>query len=197
MGTGLTYVNTPERRAAAERDLRVLLRSEPGLTVLTGGQTGVDTFAALAALQAGLSVHQVFPKGYRQEDGQLTTARQREVSGAVLHELSWASFRYRTWTCAYIADAIVLLDPAGGAGCWETAQAARRLGRPLLCPEPGEVTSDHAADWLAETAARVLMVAGCRGSLLASRGKESAVRADLTALMAAARRQHERVTGQG
>jgi Circularly permutated YpsA SLOG family len=197
MGTGLSHTKSAEGRAVAESDLRALLRSEPGLTVLTGGQTGVDTYAAVGALQAGLRVHMVFPKGFRQEDGELTMARHREVSGAVVHELSWASFRYRTWTCAYIADAIVLLDPAGGAGCRETAQAARKLGRPLLCPEPGEVTADGAAEWLAENDARVLMVAGCRGSLLASKGKEHGVRTDLSALMAAARLHHERLTGRG
>jgi len=196
MGTGLTHASTPGGRAAAERDLRALVRSESGLTVLTGGQTGVDTFAALAALRAGLPVHLIFPKGYRQEDGQLTAARRREVAGAALHELSSASFRHRTWTCAYLADAIVLLDPAGGAGCRETARAARKLGRPLLCPDPGELTPDLAADWLTETLARVVMVAGCRGSLLARAGMAPGVQADLTVLMAAARSQHQRLAGR-
>jgi hypothetical protein len=179
-----------------ERHLRALVRSEPGLIVLTGGQTGVDTYAAVAALQAGLPVHQVFPAGYRQEDGELTAARRRQLGGAVLHELSSASFQYRTWTCAYLADVVVLLDPAGGTGCAETVRAARQLGRPLLRPAPGELTADDAADWLAETAARVLMVAGCRASLLASAGKERSARTDLAALMVGARRHHERLTEQ-
>jgi hypothetical protein len=180
-----------------ERNLPVLVRSEPGLTVLTGGQTGVDTYAALAALRVGLPVHLVFPKGYRQEDGLLTTKRRRQVSGAVLHELTSASFRYRTWTCAYLADAIVLLDPAGGAGCRETVRAALKLGRPLLSPEPGQLTSDRVAGWLAGAGAGVLMVAGCRGSLLASKGREHAVQGDLAVLMAVARHQHERMLGSG
>jgi hypothetical protein len=193
----VTHASTPDRRAAAEQDLRALVRSEAGLAVLTGGQTGVDTYAALAALRAGLPVHLVFPKGYRQEDGRLTTARRGEFAGATLHELIAASFRHRTWTCAYLADAIVLLDPAGGAGCRETVRAARELERPLLCPEPGQSLLDQAADWLAETGARVLMIAGCRRSLLVSKGKERDVQADLTAVMAAARRQHERLLAQG
>jgi Circularly permutated YpsA SLOG family len=185
------------RRAAMERDLRLLLRSEPGLTVVTGGQTGVDTYAARAALRAGLAVHLVFPRGYRQEDGRLTTERRGQVSGAVLHELNSASFRYRTWTCAYVADVIVLLDPAGGAGCRETARAARKLGRPLLSPWPGELISADVDGWLARTGARVLMVAGCRGSLLASRGKERAAEGDLAVLMAGARRRHASMLDSG
>jgi len=174
-----------------ERHLRALVRSEPGLIVLTGGQTGVDTYAAIKALQAGLSVHLVFPAGYRQEDGELTAARRRQLGGAVLHELSSASFQHRTWTCAYLADVVVLLDPAGGTGCAQTIRAARKLGRPLLRPAPGELRAHDAADWLAATRARVLMVAGCRESLLASQGKEGDVRTNLAALMAGARRQHD------
>ena len=197
MGTGVAQASAFDMRAANERNLPVLVRSEPGLTVLTGGQTGVDTFAALAALRVGVPVHLVFPKGYRQEDGLLTTERRRQVSGAVLHELTSASFRYRTWTCAYLADVIVLLDPAGGAGCRETVRAARRLGRPLLSPEPGELTSDRVASWLAEAGARVLMVGGCRGSLLASNRREGAVQSDLAVLMAVAQRQHERMFRSG
>jgi Circularly permutated YpsA SLOG family len=182
---------------SAERELRALIRAAPGLTVLTGGQTGVDTYATLAALRAGLPVHLVYPQGYRQEDGALTPGRQRRLSGAVLHQLGSASFRYRTWTCVYLADVVVLLDPAGGSGCQETARAARKLGRPLLAPEPGRISAPQIADWLASTGARVLMVAGCRASVLARKGNGRGVRADLAAVIAGARQQHERLLGAG
>jgi predicted Rossmann fold nucleotide-binding protein DprA/Smf involved in DNA uptake len=77
----------PGAAKAGEHALRGLVRAGSGLTVLTGGQTGVDTYAALAALQAGLTVHLVFPAGYRQEDGPLTPARRRRFAGAIMHEL--------------------------------------------------------------------------------------------------------------
>jgi hypothetical protein len=166
-----------------ERRLAEAVRSSGGVCVLTGGQTGVDTAAARAALAAGLDVHLVFPRGLRQEDGPLPADRRRDLAGAVLHELSSPDFGYRTWTCAYLADAIVLIDPAGGAGCRETVLAARSLGRPLLdaglarascsaadpassAPDPPALTPERVATWLGEVGARVLMVAGCRGSLL-------------------------------
>jgi hypothetical protein len=182
------------------------VRTEPGLSVLTGGQTGVDTYAALAALRAGLAVHLVYPSGYRQEDGPLTAPRRRRLVGAGLHELGSASFRYRTWTCVYVADAVILLDPAGGAGCRETARSARKLGRPLLNPEPGrlsagqlsadQVSAGDIADWLAANSVHVLMVAGCRASVLASKGKGRGLRAGLAVIMAGARQQHERLLGK-
>jgi Circularly permutated YpsA SLOG family len=180
-----------------ERELRALLRAAPGLTVVTGGQTGVDTYGALAALRVGLPTHLVYPQGYRQEDGALTPVRRRRLSGAVLHELGSASFRYRTWTCVYLADVVVLLDPAGGSGCQETVLAARKLGRPLLAPEPGRISSAQVADWLTDTAARLLLVAGCRASVLARKGNGRGVRADLAAVIAGARQQHERLLGPG
>jgi hypothetical protein len=179
-----------------ESRLRDGVRAGAGLSVLTGGQTGVDTYAALAALRADLAVHLVYPAGYRQEDGPLTAARRRRLAGAALHELGSASFRYRTWTCVYLADAVILLDPAGGAGCRETARAARKLGRPLLIPEPGQLSAAQAAEWLAAAGVRVLMVAGCRASVLASKGKGRGLRADMAVIMAGARQQHERLLGE-
>ena len=119
-------------------------RATPGARgdVLTGGQTGVDTLAARAALGAGLPVHMVFPRGFRQEDGPLTPARRASLGGAVLHQLASAGFAQRTWTCVSLADAVILLDPAGGEGCQETVRAADRLRSPAARPD-----RSHHAVW--------------------------------------------------
>jgi len=163
--------------------------------VLTGGQTGVDTYAALAALRAGLAVHLVFPRGLRREDGTLSAGGRRRFAGAAMHELGSVSFRYRTWTCAYLADVVLLLDPAGGSGCRETTRAARKLGRPLLrLAQLGRPDAAAVEDWLERADARVLMVAGCRGSVLARKpGTAEGVRAALAEVMTGARVWHERM----
>jgi hypothetical protein len=179
---------------ADEGALRRLVRAASGLTVLTGGQTGVDTIAAQAALRAGLVVHLVLPRGLRQEDGRLTTARRRRLAGASVHELGSAGFRHRTWACVELADVVVLLDPAGGTGCRETARAAQALGRPVLSPGPGEAGAADVTRWLAETSARVLMVAGCRASVLSQRpGANRSVRADVAEVIAGAVDWHSRL----
>jgi hypothetical protein len=183
----------PDVEACLRRDVR----ANAGLTIVTGGQTGIDTYAALAALQAGLPAHLIFPAGLRQEDGSLTPSRREELTGAVVHELPDASFRYRTWTCVYVSDAVLLLDPAGGSGCQETARAARQLGRPLLSPRPGQLTADLAAGWLAETGARVLLVAGCRASVLAIAGLGDGLRTPLARFMTGARQHHDLLTSSG
>jgi hypothetical protein len=182
-----------EMTVAGERLLPGLVRSSPGMTVLTGGQTGVDTLAARAALRAGLPVHLIFPRGYLQEDGRLTASRRRALRGASLHELGSDSFRYRTWTLVYLCDAVVLLDPAGGEGCAQTATAARRLGRPLLSPGPGGISTGEVTAWLDDTGGRVLAVAGCRASLIASHGAGRGLRAQVTAIAAAAADRHARL----
>jgi len=177
------------------RDLAARVRLTPGLAVLTGGQTGVDTAAALAALRAGLPVHVAFPAGLRQEDGPLTEARRRALRGAVLHELPSATFAERTWACVSLADAVALIDPAGGEGCEETARAAAVLARPLLRLGAGSVRPGAVAEWLERQDARVLQVAGCRGSLLAGSGTEPLARSLVAAIVAGARLRHRVLTG--
>ena len=188
---------TPDDRPAAEPDLSRLLRASPGLSVLTGGQTGVDTLAALAALEAGLSVHLVFPRGYRQENGPLTAERRALLTGAHVHQLPTASFRSRTRTCVALADVVLLLDPAGGSGCEETRRAAAELGRPLLSPDEKALTAAQASEWLGRSETRVLMVAGCRASVLARAGKGQELPAELAVIMAGARDYHDALIGAG
>lgn len=155
----------------------------------------MDTAAALAGLRAGLPVHLVFPRGLRQEDGPLTPDRRLAFRGAALHELASPEFSHRTWTCVYLSDAIILIDPAGGEGCQETVRAADHLSRPLLnLPAGLELHQDERSaprlaqpdaitSWLERTRPRVLMFAGCRASVLASRGMGRDLDRQLDALM--------------
>jgi hypothetical protein len=177
--------------------LRAQLHHGGARCVLAGGQTGVDTLAALAALRAGLLVHLVFPLGFRQEDGQLTEPRRRALNGGSWHELASPDFAHRTWACAYLSDAVILIDPAGGAGCQETVRAAAHLARPLLHLRPAEklhypqitptrlAFPEPVAAWLTQAAPRVLMIAGCRASVLAAAGQEPAVQAPVAEAISA------------
>ena len=146
---------------------------------------------------AGLPAHLVFPRGFRQEDGPITAARRRDLRGAVLHELASDDFTDRTWTCVGLADAVILIDPAGGDGCLQTARAARDLARPLLATggasrrEP--VARAAVAAWLEQTGARVLMVAGCRGSLLDSAGCRKLAAGQAAAVVCVAQERQQRL----
>lgn len=164
--------------------------------MLTGGQTGVDTAAAIAALDAGLAVHIVFPRGFRQEDGSLTPARRRALHGATLHELPSPDFGDRTRTCVQLADAVVLIDPAGGDGCQETISAASHLARPLLNAAAGAEFLERESNtsglalfsqlgpWLTANRPHVLMIAGCRASLLQNHRPDLDLTGQLEAIIA-------------
>jgi Circularly permutated YpsA SLOG family len=187
----------PGPAADYERTLRAHLRRAPGRCLLTGGQTGADTAAAVAGLDLGLRVHLVFPQGFRQEDGPLTAARRAELGGAEFHELASPEFGDRTWSCVSLADAVILIDPAGGAGCQETALAASRRCKPLLSfGSAGEIQvsqrktprlapAARVARWLEKHDPQVLMFAGCRASLLASQNQEAMLRALVADIMPA------------
>jgi hypothetical protein len=92
-----------------------------------------------------------------------------------------------------LADGVLLIDPAGGDGCGETVRATDRLERPLLDLTvrstgnggPGSAGDVRAAvrSFISGNGAQVVMIAGCRGSLLA--GHVDAVR-DLLEEVAAA-----------
>ena len=74
-------------------------------------------------------------------------------------------------------------------------RAAQRLGRPLHSPDPATLTAEIAASWLEQTRARVVLIAGCRASLLARAGQDRAVRAELAVFMGAARLRHDQLLG--
>lgn len=168
----------------------------------------MDTLAAQAALAAGLPVHLVFPHGFRQEDGPITPARRRALRGAAVHELTSAEFAHRTWTCVGLADAVILVDPAGGEGCQETIRAARRLGRPVLdltasleipsLAGPRAPRTDIAAavrEFIGHNKTQVLMIAGCRGNLLAGQHTIAEVEACVAAIAAVVRECQDRLLG--
>ena len=167
----------------------------------------MDTAAARIALAAGLPVHVIFPRGFRQEDGPITHARRRALRGAVLHELASPEFRDRTWTCVGLADAVILIDPAGGDGCQETIRAAGRLRRPLLnltatvgpagrasCRAARTAVAPAVSDFVCRNRTQVLMIAGCRGSLLAEQHKNAEVKTQARVIAAVLRECQDRLS---
>lgn len=145
------------------------VRCSPGLTVVSGGQTGAESVAIQEAVKLGLPVHAIMPKGLRQESGPMTARQAARLGNFRVHELGSESFRYRTWATVYAADAVVLLDHAGGEGSEEARRAAHFLNRPLLDSGRKPLASVAVAHWLESQGARVVLVAGNRASLLAAK----------------------------
>ncbi len=132
------------------------------LTIVSGGQTGVDRGALQAALDAGLPCGGWCPRGRRAEDG--------PIPGRFpLHETETDVYAERTRRNVRDSDGTLLLDFGklrGGSAL--TAELAGAQGKPLLIlAAKGRNPVDAVADvrrFLLENDVAVLNVAGPRES---------------------------------
>ena len=149
------------------------VRRAAGVVVVSGGQTGTDQLGLQVATQLGLPAFCVLPMGRRTEAADLhdhTLAGPDRFGDAHIEELGTRSYRYRTWTTAYLGDGTVLWDQHQSEGSIETRRACRALGRPCLelTGLDEEQMRSQVREWMARHAIRVVNIAGNRGSLLTS-----------------------------
>jgi len=131
--------------------------------IVSGGQTGADRAALDVAIGLGLETGGWVPHGRRAEDGRIP-ARY-----AGLIETATEEYRSRTALNVRDADATLIFsfgEPTGGTGL--TLTLALSSGKPFLAIDletrSSNDNADRIRDWLTETAARVLNVAGPRAS---------------------------------
>ena len=162
------------------------VRTTGGLTVVTGGQTGVDQIALAVGAQLGLPAFAVLPHARRTlhtdgiEDG------TDDFHGARIEQLSSPSYRYRSWLTSYLGDGTMLWDFHGSEGGEAVRRACATFGRPLL-DLAGIERSRRLAEaraWAERHAVRIVTVAGNRGSSLDA-ACEAMVREDTLALLRA------------
>lgn len=130
------------------------------LTLVSGGQTGVDRAALDVALRLGLAVGGWCPAGRWAEDGPIP-------SRYPLRETESADPAVRTRRNVRDADATLVLafQPLAG-GTALTVRVAAEVGRPALVLAPVPATVDAAVDWIARVVPPdgTLNVAGPRAS---------------------------------
>lgn len=131
----------------------------PALTILSGGQTGVDRAALDVAAEQGLSRGGWCPRGRLAEDGPID-------AGYPLRETPRRAYAQRTEWNVRDSDATLILTrgaPDGGTAL--TIGLARRLGRPLLVIDlEGAADPARLGPWLARHSIGRLNVAGPRES---------------------------------
>jgi ATP phosphoribosyltransferase/sugar/nucleoside kinase (ribokinase family) len=159
------------QRSGANDDLGGLferVRVTNGLTVVCGGQTGVDQLGLAAAADLGLAAFCVLPYGRRTEVTEGLADGPDVLRGARLEILDSPSYRYRTWVTAYLADGTLLWDFHDSEGSLAAKNACAAFGRPLLDLtkiEPRDRV-EAARAWARLYDIRVANIAGNRGSFL-------------------------------
>jgi hypothetical protein len=131
--------------------------------IISGGQTGADTGALLAARELGIETGGVAPKGWLTENG----AEEARLRGFGLIECDVAGFPARTRRNVANSDGTLLVGQHRSGGSRLTYAAAQRLKKPLFLidfPEASDTRLDEFRHWLQERQVRVLNVAGNRES---------------------------------
>jgi hypothetical protein len=133
------------------------------VTIISGGQTGVDRAALDVAIELGLLYGGAVPRGRKAEDGPIDR-RYRW-----LKELSTGGYRKRTEQNVLDGDATLIITegrPTSGTGY--TIACAVKQGRPYLIVDlyrdPIDETVRIIGRWLAEVRPVILNVAGPRES---------------------------------
>ena len=133
------------------------------MTIISGGQTGVDRAALDVAMALGLPVGGWVPKGRLAEDGRIP---DRYVN---LRETDTPDYPRRTFLNVRDSDATLILShgPLTGGSLF-TMETAATLGRPSLHVDlSAKSDPDAAADiraWLQRARPAILNVAGPRAS---------------------------------
>jgi hypothetical protein len=133
--------------------------TEPGVRVVSGGQTGVDRAALDAAIALGLPIGGWCPLGYCAEDGRIPERYP-------LRETAGADYAERTEWNVRDSDATLILHLGSMTGGTRlTAEVSRRLGKPLLARDISKpIDAGAIADWLVANHVRVINCAGPRES---------------------------------
>lgn len=109
------------------------LRLSPTPTIISGGQSGIDSAALKAASFLGLPAFAIMPKGGRREGCSIEDFQKK--TGAIFRKIVLASdsYRFRTYANVYFSDITVIYDFVGKSeGTIATIDACVALHRPYL-----------------------------------------------------------------
>ncbi|MBO5416371.1 MAG: hypothetical protein J6A83_07055 [Clostridia bacterium] len=153
-----------QRKSESKDEGRIYdeLRLSPTPTIISGGQSGIDSVALMAASFLGLPAFAITPKGGRREGSPIEDFQKN--TGTILRkiELSSDSYRFRTYANVYFADVTVIYDFVGKSeGTLATIDACNALHRPyLLLTDTGNAEKEALYSFLVNHSPDVINFAG-------------------------------------
>ncbi len=129
--------------------------------IISGGQTGADRGALIAAREMSLMTGGVAPRGWLTESG-----RQEELLKSFgLQECDQSGYPARTRRNVEMGDGTLLVGSYDKGGSRLTYEIAMELKKPVFhVPMPSETDIEEFRHWLVRFRIRVLNVAGNRES---------------------------------
>jgi len=132
--------------------------------IISGGQTGADTGALMAARELGIETGGVVPKGWLTENG----AEESTLRSFGLMECEEPGYAPRTRSNVIHSDGTLLLGDDQIGGTRLTAEIARELNKPVFRIASVDLNDRQAIEefrsWLRRSHINVLNVAGNRES---------------------------------
>lgn len=155
------YIHRKSQRTDEGRIYREL-RLSPSPTIISGGQSGVDSVALRAASFLGLPAFAIMPMNGRREGCSIEEFQNN--TGTILRKIELASdsYRFRTYANVYFSDVTVIYDFVNKSdGTKATIDACKALHRPfLLLSDTGKPEKDALYRFLRSRMPNVINFAG-------------------------------------
>ena len=106
------------------------LRLSPKITIISGGQSGVDSVGLQVGSFLGLPTYAIMPENCRREGESIDAFVRREGLNVRVIALASESYRFRTYANAYFSDMTIVYDFVGSEGTRATVDACACFHRP-------------------------------------------------------------------
>lgn len=138
-----------------------IFRRAPNFSVISGGQTGVDSLGLQAGTVLGLPCFSVMPLGCRKEIKTESEYEPYKIIGRVI-ELGSESYRYRTYANVYFCDVTLIWDFCDSDGTKACVLACEKLNKKYLLVKD----TRQAIEFLLKNRPKVINIAGNTGNKL-------------------------------
>lgn len=137
------------------------LRLSPRITIISGGQSGVDSIGLEVASCLGLPTFAIMPQNCRREGESFESFVQRKKLQLRIITLGSYSYRFRTYANVYFSDFTIIYDFVNSEGTRATIDACIYFGRPyVLISEINQEKREKTVKKLLDSMPRVINIAG-------------------------------------